>query len=200
MKDSGHLWAILLAAGDGSRVRSYTSDANGAPVPKQFWSMDGHGSLFRRTVERAASLLPMDRIVPVVALQHRRFWESELADFPPENIVTQPQNKGTAAGILLPLMHIVRRDHSARVLILPCDHFVENEALLREAVITGLQVALRHDNRVVLLGMRPEENDPNTGGSYQEDPSITERPWELVRLSRSRIERWRSIWLAAEGS
>ena len=163
MKDIGHLWAILLAAGDGNRVRSLTIDAAGEAVPKQFWSMDGRGSLLRRTIQRAAALVPMNRVVPVVALQHRHWWDEELADIPPQNVAVQPQNKGTAAGILLPFMHIVQRDPMARILVLPCDQFVDNEGLLRQAIITGLQVAQRHDDRVVLLGMKPEDSDPEYG-------------------------------------
>jgi mannose-1-phosphate guanylyltransferase len=163
MEEFGHLWAILLAAGDGNRVRSLTSDAEGAPVPKQFWSWGGHGSLMRQTIGRAAGLVPLNRIVPVVASQHRQWWERDLADLPPENIVIQPQNKGTAAGILLPFMHIVRRDPLARFLVLPCDHFVENEDLLREALVAGLEVSLKHSDRVVLLGMQPEASDPEYG-------------------------------------
>jgi len=75
----------------------------------------------------------------------------------------QPQNKGTAAGILLPFMHIVRRDPLARILVLPCDHFVGNEDLLRKSIIAGLQVTQQHDDRVVLLGMKPVESDPEYG-------------------------------------
>ena len=163
MKDIGHLWVIILAAGDGKRVRSFTSDADGEFVPKQFWAIDGQGSMLRRTLERAASLVPVSRVVPVVASQHRHWWEKELTDVPQENVVIQPQNRGTAAGLLLPFMHIVQRDHMARILVLPCDHFVENEDLLREAIISGLQVAQEHDDRVVLLGMEPEESDPDYG-------------------------------------
>jgi len=32
----GHLWVIVLAAGDGTRVAALTTDASGGPVPKQY--------------------------------------------------------------------------------------------------------------------------------------------------------------------
>jgi mannose-1-phosphate guanylyltransferase len=105
----------------------------------------------------------MDRVVPVVALQHRHWWERELTDVPAENVVIQPRNRGTAAGILLPFMHIVQRDHLAQILVLPCDHFVKNEDLLREAIMAGFRVARKHSDRVVLLGMTPEQSDPEYG-------------------------------------
>src|SRR5262245_3901959 len=36
-----HDWAIVLAAGEGTRLRSLTTMADGVPVPKQFCSLDG---------------------------------------------------------------------------------------------------------------------------------------------------------------
>lgn len=37
----GQSWAIVLAAGNGTRLSSLTRDTTGASVPKQFCSLDG---------------------------------------------------------------------------------------------------------------------------------------------------------------
>jgi len=124
MRKSEHLWAILLAAGDGLRVRSFTTDARGASIPKQYCAFDGRHSMLRWAVNRAARLVPKRQIVAVVARQHQRLWQRELSDLAPENLLVQPQNKGTAAGLLLPLLDILRRDPQATILVLPSDHFV----------------------------------------------------------------------------
>jgi hypothetical protein len=110
MRGVEHFWAILLAAGEGERVRSLTNDGHGRHVPKQFWSLDGRDSLLQLAMRRAEALVPRDRMVPVVAAQHRHWWRAELQDFPPGNVVVQPSNKGTSAGILLPLAHVLRLD------------------------------------------------------------------------------------------
>ena len=39
MKSSGNLWALILAGGEGRRVRDLTKCAQGNPVPKQFFSL-----------------------------------------------------------------------------------------------------------------------------------------------------------------
>lgn len=67
MSDEGDVWTVLLAAGEGNRVRSYTCDANGEPIPKQFWALGGGDSLLCWAVRRASRLVPAKRIVVVVA-------------------------------------------------------------------------------------------------------------------------------------
>jgi len=48
-----HTWALVLAAGDGSRLRSLTTDASGTAIPKQFCSLHGGNSLLLDTLRRA---------------------------------------------------------------------------------------------------------------------------------------------------
>jgi mannose-1-phosphate guanylyltransferase len=163
MMGTEHFWAILLAAGEGERVRSLTSDARGHHVPKQFWSLDGGDSLLRLAMRRAEALVPLDRMVPVVAAQHRHWWATELQDLPPGNVVVQPRNKGTSAGILLPLAHILRMDPRARVLLLPTDHLVMREDILARAIVAGARAVVADPRRVVLLGMVPGGNDQEYG-------------------------------------
>ena len=109
MRGNNGLWAIILAAGDGSRVSALTTDAVGSVVPKQFCSFGGEKTMLRWALDRARSIVPAEHVVTVVAEQHARFWAGELAGVSPENVVVQPHNRGTAAGLLLPLLHVVRR-------------------------------------------------------------------------------------------
>ena len=87
MAEAGQLWVIVLAAGEGSRVRSVTKDLDGNSTPKQFYSANGESSMLRTTISRAARLVPRERIVTIVAEQHRLWWERDLADFPPANVI-----------------------------------------------------------------------------------------------------------------
>mgnify|MGYP001818172159 FL=1 len=106
-------WVMVLAAGEGSRVRALTRDRHGHPAPKQFTSADGETSLLGATLRRAEKIAPREHIVTIVAAQHERWWRSELSGFPPDNIIVQPEDRGTAAGILLPELWIARRDVNA---------------------------------------------------------------------------------------
>lgn len=160
---SDNLWVILLAAGEGSRVRDLTRDRDGVPVPKQFCAPDGSQSMLRWAIRRAARIAPMERIVAVVAAQHRHWWQDELSGMAQRNLAIQPHNRGTAVGILFPLLQILGRDPGARVLVLPSDHYVGNEAILQSALIQALTSVEADRSRIVLLGMPPRESDPEYG-------------------------------------
>jgi len=161
--DVRHMWAIILAGGEGRRVRSLTTNAVGEAAPKQFCSFGTGVSLIRRAIDRAAAIVPPQHIVTVVAPQHRRWWEHELSDLPVENTVVQPQDRGTAAGILLPLNRVLRCDPEAQVVVVPSDHYVENEPRLRAAILDAILVADGSDGRVVLLGIMPRACDTEYG-------------------------------------
>jgi mannose-1-phosphate guanylyltransferase len=78
--------------------------------------------------------------------------------------VVQPSNRGTAIGVLLPLLAVLRRDPDATILLLPSDHFVERERLLHLAIDDALRVADAETTAAaILLGMAPGTNDREYG-------------------------------------
>lgn len=159
----GGLWVILLAGGDGKRVRALTTTEAGVGVPKQFWKLDGQESMLGWALRRAAGIAPPSRFIPVVSEAHRFWWQRELSHLPPANVVVQPANRGTAPGVLLPLLRILSRDPEATVAVLPSDHFVANEGIIRVALLDALAVVNRHRSRVVLIGMKPQSVDVGFG-------------------------------------
>jgi mannose-1-phosphate guanylyltransferase len=156
-------WVMVLAAGEGSRVRALTRDRHGHPAPKQFTSADGETSLLGATLRRAEKIAPREHIVTIVAAQHERWWRSELSGFPPDNIIVQPENRGTAAGILLPELWIARRDVNATIVILPSDHYVESEETLIDSLGEAVSAVTRSEAPVVLLGIKPDGPEEEYG-------------------------------------
>jgi mannose-1-phosphate guanylyltransferase len=158
-----HTWALVLAAGEGSRLRTLTTAASGTSIPKQFCSLFEGPSLLQEALDRARAVAAEAHTCAVVAEQHRRWWEGALSSLPAENVIVQPQNRGTAIGILLPLLRVLSRDHEARIVLLPSDHHVRQETLLTSAIGEALeQLEWRHSESV-LLGLEPEEPDPDLG-------------------------------------
>ena len=163
MSDARRPWVMVLAAGEGSRVRALTRDRQGHPAPKQFTSVDGKTTLLGATLQRAGRIAPPENIVTIVAAEHERWWRSELVGFPQENIIVQPENRGTAAGILLPEMWIARHDDSATVVILPSDHYVESEETLEKSVGDAVAIVAHSQAPVVLLGIEPDGPEKEYG-------------------------------------
>lgn len=161
MTISANHWALVLAAGDGRRLQDMTRTAAGAVVPKQFCSLHGGPSFVQETVQRAEAVVPRERICAVVATGHRSHWSRHLDSLPADNIIAQPRNRGTAIGILLPLLHIMKRDPQARIILLPSDHHVRNEA--RFAASLRAAMSPSEPAEIALLGIQPHDPDPELG-------------------------------------
>lgn len=164
------LWALVLAGGEGRRLRSLTVTASGTPVPKQFCSLTGGRTLLEDALARAESLVPRERTCSVVAQRHRDWWQELLGSLPAANVIMQPRNRGTGIGILYPLLQIVSRDPEAVLILLPADHHVRDELVLRQALRIAVQRVMQDAAVPVLLGMRPERIDPELGYIVPEVP------------------------------
>jgi len=158
-----HIWSVVLAGGEGTRLRALTTGPCGTPIPKQFCSLQGGRTLIEDAVARAAGLVDDERICAIVAQQHRQWWTQVLKRMPQPNIIVQPRNKGTAIGVLFSLLHVIARDPQARLLLLPADHYVRDEIVLRQALRLALARLDADDSKPVLLGLEPDEADPELG-------------------------------------
>jgi mannose-1-phosphate guanylyltransferase len=75
----------------------------------------------------------------------------------------QPRNRGTAAGILLPLLEVLRRDPDATVAVVPSDHFVRDEATLARSLERAFEHVAAEPGAVVLLGITPDAPESDYG-------------------------------------
>ncbi|MFI4868649.1 MAG: sugar phosphate nucleotidyltransferase [Steroidobacterales bacterium] len=163
MLSQGNTWSLILAAGSGVRLRNLTTTPSGTVIPKQFWCLRGGPSLLDLALERAHVVSANCHTCAIVAEQHRRWWEPALWCLPAANVIVQPENRGTANGILLPLLHILERDPAARLVVLPSDHHVRQEAVLARALRHAVEQWRWHFDETVLLGLQPEQPDPGLG-------------------------------------
>lgn len=162
---ANHKWALILAAGEGSRLRALTTQPCGTPVPKQYCSLSGGQSLMEDAIRRAQSQVAAERICAIVAQQHHRWWSAmdSVMQLPPRNLIVQPSNRGTAIGILYSLVHILSQDPDAQVLLLPSDHYVAHEEILARSLTAALDHVARTPAQPLLLGLHPEEPDCELG-------------------------------------
>lgn len=205
--DAGHNWALVLAGGEGSRLQALTRLASGIAVPKQFCSLGHSGSLLHDAVARANLVTSPERTTVVVSEHHRRWWQGLDLRVPPANLLTQPSNRGTAHGILLPLLRILHRDPEASLLVLPSDHYVSNELVLATSLREGMREVMRAPEEILLLGMSAEEADPELGYIVAEGGGDISAVREFVEkpdasTARALIVRggvWNSFIFAANG-
>jgi mannose-1-phosphate guanylyltransferase len=163
MRRRRNTWAVVLAAGDGTRLASLTVDARGNPVPKQFCSLNGGAPLVDEAIQRAQHVASSDRICAVVAERHRAHWWALAEALPARNLIVQPENRGTAHGILLAVLAILTRDPLADVFFFPADHYVREEKKLAVGLETAARVVASDRDVLALVGIRAEEPDPELG-------------------------------------
>jgi mannose-1-phosphate guanylyltransferase len=202
-------WAVVLAGGDGRRLRALTTTVAGRAVPKQYCSLDGGQSLLQEALLRAEAVAPPKRICTIVAAQHEPWWKEQLASLPQDNIIVQPRNRGTAFGILLPLLFILERDPAARIVLLPSDHHVRDEAELAHSLRAAVAPAQASWAEIVLLGLVPRSADPElgyivpcgaSGSQHRGVARFVEKP--TAAQARELIQQgalWNAFIIAADG-
>jgi len=158
-----HLWALVLAGGDGTRLQSLTRVIAGAPIPKQYCRIVGDRSLLEATLERIARAVAPERTLAIVNRAHLRLARPQLATLPRANVLVQPVNRDTGLGILVSLLELARRDASAAVAMFPSDHDVRDGSAFRRHVVRMADLVDAHPDRIVLLGARPDRPDPGFG-------------------------------------
>jgi len=151
----GRVWSIILAGGDGERLRPLIQQWLGCHKPKQYCAFIGTRSMLQHTLDRADRLTAPARRVMVYAREYRHEALVQLNGRPPGTLILQPAKRGTLAGIFLLLMYVRASDPEATVVIFPSDHFIYPEdgflAVMQRAIWAAEWLA----NRVVLLGASP---------------------------------------------
>jgi mannose-1-phosphate guanylyltransferase len=156
-------WAVILAGGDGSRLRKITTNREGLVIPKQYCSLERSSCLLQDAVARAGSVALPSHICTVVAAQHRRWWTSALAALTESNVFVQPQNRGTALGILLAALTLEMRNPSATIALLPADHYFRDEEAITRALRIAGNLAGANSASTYLIGAEPTGADPELG-------------------------------------
>ncbi len=168
MKTSPLPWlhALILAGGDGTRLRDLTRRISGMPMPKQYCRIDGEHSLLESTLDRVAPIAPLERTLAIVNRDHLPLARGQLARLPERNVVVQPANRDTGPGIVLSLLELERRDPNAWVCLFPSDHYIADGRAFQSAILRAVHTVAQHPHRLVLVGIAPEH--PDTGMGYIE--------------------------------
>lgn len=155
-------WTIVLAAGEGTRLRPLIRALHGRDTPKQFAQIYGDESLFQTTLARVRRWSPAERTVIVVAKEYEALACSQAKAFGAVDIVAQPANLGTGPGILLPLARVLARDPNATVVVVPSDHHVRDVAPFADSVAKA-KLAAEASRSLVLIGAVPDRPEPEYG-------------------------------------
>jgi mannose-1-phosphate guanylyltransferase len=179
-----HEWAVILAGGDGTRLKSLTRRIIDDERPKQFCPVMGDVTLVEETQKRVAIELAKERTVFVVNRLHEPYYSAILGDTAASNLIEQPRNIGTAPAILYSVLKIATADPQAVVALFPSDHYVSDGQNFMTHIRRALEIAHLRRDLVILLGVEPES--PETEYGWIE-------PAELIPGHRQ-VHRVRRFW------
>jgi mannose-1-phosphate guanylyltransferase len=178
------LSCIILAGGEGLRVRALTRALAGDDRPKQFCHLVGGETLLDQTRRRAARLVAPASTVVVVMRAHERFYGPALAGVPARSILAQPENRGTAPAILAGLLRLRAMTPPGPVVMLPSDHYVSDDAAFMARVEAACDGVRGCPDRVVLLGVCPDRPETEYGWIEPGELLAARSPWPLFDVRR----------------
>lgn len=144
-----HLWGVVV--GGGVEARHRTEGSSNRPA----WSP----TALTRTLERAARLIPPERLVTVLTRGQPAFDGHAPGALSEINRVVQPAWRGTAAETYLPVLKIAAADPEAIVVLFPGRYTTDGEGRLMSHVAKAVAaVGIRPDLPIV-LGASPRGPD-----------------------------------------
>lgn len=148
--------AVIMAGGSGTRLWPLSRAAH----PKQFFALDGKGTMLQNTVKRLSGLDVQSSVV-ICNEEHRFFVAEQLREIDKlDAIILEPVGKNTAPAIALAAL--LAKEDDPLLLVLAADHVVQDEVMFTKAVSDALPLA--ESGKLVTFGIVPQ--DANTGYGY----------------------------------
>ncbi len=198
--EAGHLWAVLLAGGDGIRMQALTRRISGDSRPKQFCPIVGRKTLFEQTRARIEPLFARNRQIFVLSRDHERYYREQLTEASESVSLVQPMNRGTGTAMILALVSILERDADAVIGFFPCDHYYSCDDSFQATVRSAVAASRQHPDSLVLVGAEanyPEAEygwiEPEPGGCHSKAGLLfrVKQFWEKppVHVARALLAR-----------
>ena len=157
------MWCLILAGGDGTRLKPLTTQIAGDTRPKQFCPILDGDTLLDVTRQRVDQIARFDQQVIVVSRPHEPYYRYLASELAPGRLVVQPANRGTALGILYPLLRIQELAGDVPLAICPSDHYVGDDHAFMTYVERAGEVVRERPELVVLLGIEAQRPESEYG-------------------------------------
>lgn len=154
-------FALILAGGSGTRFWPQSRSDR----PKQLLPLAGTQSLLQETVSRVQGLIEPSRVYVVTSEIQRAAVVEQLPEVPPEQILSEPVGRDTAAAIGYGCAAIAERDPEAVVAVMPSDHVIRPSSKFADALRSAIQHVRKSDD-IAIFGIPPAH--PSTAFGYIE--------------------------------
>lgn len=156
-------YAVILAGGDGNRLKSLTRVITGDERPKQFCPILNNKTLLDLTRKRVELKIKPENVFYSLTEKHENFYQAHLVDINKSNLIVQAENKGTAPAILYALMRLANFNLDSTVAFFPSDHYFSDDEALMNHVESAFQTVEMQPKSIILLGIKPEKPETSYG-------------------------------------
>lgn len=158
MASSSKVYALILCGGAGSRLWPRSRSKH----PKHLLDLNGGHTLVQETLRRLE--LPLDRVFCVTEASHSDLLKRQVPDIPEDNVVIEPDRRGTGPAIGLALTQMRDRLQDDDVVVsLHADALIRDKQEFQKTFEAWVE-ATRRVERIINLGIRPTY--PSTGFGY----------------------------------
>ncbi len=149
-------YAIILAGGVGSRFWPLSRSVE----PKQFLEVCSKKPMITQTILRIRKCIVGKNIYLAANKLHKAKILQCLKGISAKTFF-EPEGKNTFAPIGFLSAKIYSFDKEAVIIVLPCDHFIKNEAKFLCSLKKGIEIALQ--GYIVTMGIRPSRAETGYG-------------------------------------
>lgn len=177
-------WGVILAGGEGTRLRHLTRFITGDNRPKQFCPVMGGETLLNQTRGRVALRIPRERILISLTRAHEPYYQYLKTEASDETLAEQPANLGTAPAISSCLFRISKKMADVSVAFFPSDHYISDDETFMTHVETAFRAVESQPDTIVLLGITPDYAETEYGWIEPVDPRLLKHPGVILEVRR----------------
>jgi len=153
-------YLVIMAGGIGSRFWPLSEKS----LPKQFLDiLRTNNSLIQNAFYRHLKIFDKEKVFVVTNQIYKDIVKEHLKEIKEENILCEPMRKNTAPCIAFAYKTIEKMDNEDAVMVVvPSDHYIENEILYLETLKKGIKFVKENDC-LLTIGIEPTRPETRYG-------------------------------------